>query len=176
MMRSWLRSVRWATCFAMAASSLWCATDSSAANPSNAWISAYTTYPSSTCLYDSAGHFVYAWATAYASPITFFGPPTSASELQYLACNVAGATGYAAASYCNTSNPTTIGVDYVMLGYFQNDGSGYPFHADSTSAAGTTFPSMTTTTVLGYPKGGSSAGPSCGTITGYAWGAINPTP
>jgi hypothetical protein len=174
MMRSWLRSVRWAACFAVGASSLLCATNSSAA--SNPWIYAYTSYPSSTCVYDSGGHFVYAWATAYVSPFTFLGPPTSVNALPYLVCNVAGATGYAAASYCNTSNPTTIGVDYVMLGYFQNDSSGYPFHADSTSAGGTAYPATASTTVPGYPKGGSSAGASCGTITGYAWGAINPTP
>jgi hypothetical protein len=108
------------------------------------------------------------------SPITFLGPPNSANALSYLVCNAVGTTAYAI-SYCNTS-PGNIGVDYVMLGYFQNDTSGYPFHADSTSAGNTEFPSTTTTTVAGYPKGGSSAGPSCGTITGYAWGAVNPTP
>ncbi|HLK35816.1 MAG TPA: hypothetical protein VKU41_03615, partial [Polyangiaceae bacterium] len=80
-----------------------------------------------------------------------------------------------AVGYCNTSNATNVGVEYAMLGYFQNDSSGYPFHADSISSE-TSFPTLVTTTVAGYPKGGSSAGASCGTITGYAWGAVNPTP
>ena len=103
MIRSWLRFVRWAAPIALAASSLLCATDSSAANPSNPWIGAYTSYPSSTCLYDSGGHFVYAWATAYVSPITFLGPPNSANALSYLVCNAVGTTAYACLLYTSPS-------------------------------------------------------------------------
>ena len=173
MTRSWLRPTRWLTPVAFAGASLLCAADSGAANPSNVWISAMTSYPSSTCLYDAAGHFVYAFGTAYASPITFLGPPTGPAALQFLLCNAVG-TIAPGISFCNNTTSANVGQIWAMLGYFQNDSSGYPFHADSSS--GTEYPNSVTTTVLGFPAGGVASGPSCGTITGSVWVTENPRP
>ncbi len=155
---------------ALAAASLSTAKDSRAALP-NQWIGAYTSYPSPTCLYDAGGHFVYAFVVGYQGPVSYLAAPLSTSALSAASCNAVGTTAYAI-SYCNTTQYML--QTWVMLGYFQNSSGAYPFHEESIASGG--WPTLTSTSIAGYGPGGSAAGSSCGTITGYVWGANNPTP